>query len=176
MTDMMKWFERKFSLDLPVWMFPSLLERLRGTPARVEDLTHDLSQEVLFVRAGESSWSIQENVGHLLDLEPLWAGRVDDILAGKERMTPADLTNRKTYEANHNATSIKGIVTSFREARTAFVHRLEDLDDASIEKSAMHPRLEQPMRILDLISFVVEHDDHHLARISSLKRESKDLV
>ncbi len=39
-----------------------------------------------------------------------------------------------------------------------------------IGRSAHHPRLNRPMRILDLMVFAAEHDDHHLARISELLR------
>jgi hypothetical protein len=35
----------------------------------------------------------------------------------------------------------------------------------------LHPRLNQPMRVVDLLFFVAEHDDYHLARISELIRE-----
>lgn|GEM_PF-5393098 len=35
---------------------------------------------------------------------------------------------------------------------------------------ALHPRLGVPMRLIDLALFTVEHDDHHLAVISALRR------
>jgi hypothetical protein len=35
---------------------------------------------------------------------------------------------------------------------------------------AWHPRLKVRIRVLDLVFFIAEHDDHHLARISELKR------
>lgn len=35
---MMKWFDRKFTFDLPASMYPNVVERLRGTPARLEDI------------------------------------------------------------------------------------------------------------------------------------------
>ena len=34
----------------------------------------------------------------------------------------------------------------------------------------MHPRLERPMRLIDMMFFHAEHDDYHLARISELRR------
>lgn len=167
--EMMKWFERTFTFDLPESMYPNVVERLRGTPARADLITSGVSNETLTRRDGER-WSIQENLGHLLDLEPLWMGRIDDILHGNNRLRDADLTNRKTHEAGHNAADLNDILVSFREARSDLVRRLEALDKSSIERTATHPRLEQPMRLLDLIFFVAEHDDHHLARITQLKR------
>ena len=165
----MKWFERRFSLDLPAWMFPNVVERLRGTPARVEEIIHGLSPENL-VRRDENRWSIQENIGHLGDLEPLWSGRVQELLEGKNRLMPADLENRKTHEAGHNAGSIQDVLGSFRTLRTALVERLDELDEKAVTLSAVHPRLDQPMRLIDLIFFAAEHDDHHMAEISRLKK------
>jgi hypothetical protein len=62
------------------------------------------------------------------------------------------------------------ILDAFRIARHAFVRRLEGYDDALITRSALHPRLAQPMRLIDHVLFVAEHDDHHLATITRLRR------
>lgn len=161
------WFERKFSLDLPVEMYPYIVERLRGTPVRLEERTLSLSTEVLTCRDGQD-WSIQENVGHLWDLEPLWAGRIADFMAGEDTLRPADLQNTKTHEANHNANSIDNLLKSFRAEREHLVARLDRFDEVAVARSALHPRLNQAMRVVDLIFFVAEHDDHHLARITEL--------
>jgi uncharacterized damage-inducible protein DinB len=165
----MKWFDRTFALDLPSWMYPNVVERLRGTPARIENLLADVA-EVDLTTHDAGRWSIQENIGHLMDLEELWIGRVDDLLTGEERLRDADLTNRKTHDANHHAQESGVILVSFRELRANLVERLEATGDDGIERSALHPRLEQPMRLIDLAVFVAEHDDHHLAEISRLKR------
>lgn len=163
------WFERRFSFDLPAWMYPNILERLRGTPARLEDRVGSLPREMRVWRDGDK-WSIQEHAGHLLDLEALEAKRLEDYAAGRERLTPADLENRKTYEADYNSKEIGEILRAFRKERMEFVERLESLDDDFKERSAIHPRLGLPMRVIDLAFFKAEHDDHHMARISELIR------
>ena len=166
----MQWFERKFTFDLPEWMVPNIVERLRGTPARVDELVAGLDATVLTRRDGES-WSIQEQVGHLFDLEPLWIGRIDDLLNGEERLRPADLLNKKTQNAGHNERSVDEVAGDFRSIRTEFVAQLDGFDETQFSLSAKHPRLEQPMRMLDLLFFVAEHDDHHLAAITRLKKQ-----
>lgn len=163
------WFERKFSFDLPVWMYPNVLERLRGTPARLEDRLRDLPREILVRRDGDK-WSIQEHAGHILDLEDLEAKRLEDYVAQRETLTRADLQNRKTFEANHNSKEIVEILQRLRKERMGFVERLETFDEEFIARSAIHPRLQIPMRVIDLAFFKAEHDDHHMARISELIR------
>jgi uncharacterized damage-inducible protein DinB len=164
------WFERKFALDLPVWMCPNIVERLRGTPARLEELVGGLDRDVLTRRDGDD-WSIQENAGHLWDLEALWIGRLDDFIGGADTLRAADLTNRKTYDANHNSSAIDSILRSFRQERQQFAARLDFLGEADVMRSALHPRLQQPMTVVDHIYFVAEHDDHHLAQITRLMRQ-----
>src|SRR5437867_10484683 len=117
------WFERQFPTGLPVDLFPVVVERLRGTPARLEDRLNSLPVSVLTRRSG-STWSTQENAGHLLDLEPLWRARVEDLLARRPEMSPADLTNRRTHEANHNTAPLGMILSGFRQARLVLVRRL----------------------------------------------------
>lgn len=164
------WFERLFTFDLPVWMYPNVVERLRGTPARLEELVASLNTSVLTRRDGED-WSIQENAGHLWDMELLWFGRLDDVLNGQKTLRVADLTNRKTYDANHNANLLANILAAFRRERLELVRRLDELNEAQVQQTALHPRLQQPMRVLDHAFFMAEHDDHHLAQITRLKRK-----
>ena len=171
MTERTRWFSRTFAFDAEPSAFPAIIERLRGTPARLEDRLQPLSVGVRTTRIDEQ-WSIQENAGHLLDLEPLWAGRLDDFERGTERLRAADLDNRRTHDAGHNAVALDTILAAFRRERLAFVARLERYDDAAIVRTALHPRLSQPMRMIDHALFVAEHDDHHLVTITELLRRT----
>lgn len=167
------WFERHFDLGLPPEAFPEIVERIRGTPARLEERLLGIPEPTLTRRPGEA-WTIKEQVGHLGDLEPLWAGRLDDLLAGAKRLRPADLTNRATHEAAHDRAPLDALLGRFREYRQAVTARLDALDAAALGRTGLHPRLEQPMSVVDLFYFVAEHDDHHLARISALLRAPRD--
>jgi uncharacterized damage-inducible protein DinB len=161
------WFERKFEFSLPVELLPNLLARLRGAPARLEDALSSRPHEIL-VRKAQGKWSAQEHAGHLLDLEPLWLARVGDYVAGKAELTIADLTNRKTTEANHNSRPLEEILLGFRAARGTLLKRVDEIDFALLERAIPHPRLKTPMRLIDHLYFVAEHDDHHLAHIWAL--------
>ena len=86
-------------------------------------------------------------------------------------MRPADLENRKTHEADHNQRSLDQLLSEFRAARMATVVKVESHLGDLAKRSALHPRLQQPMTVVDLLYFVAEHDDHHLARISEILRE-----
>jgi uncharacterized damage-inducible protein DinB len=168
-TELPRWFDRRFTFPGGPEAHPFVRSRLRGAPARLEELTSGLHPSFL-VRRYDEAWSIQENAGHLLDLEPLWAERLDQFLAGADTLRAADLTNRKTDEARHNDAVLGEILEEFREARLAFVRRLDVLSTEDFGRTALHPRLQQPLRLIDHMVFVAEHDDQHLARIWELSR------
>ncbi len=165
-----EWFKREFKLQLDPGTFPGILERLMGTPARLEEKIKDFPKELLHLKR-ENEWSAQENVGHLGDLEPIWLQRVKDILEGKTYLSEADLTNRKTHEAGHNTQSLDELLQTFRQRRRELVRALSGVGGEEVEKTALHPRLKTPMKLIDLAYFVAEHDDHHLAQITTMKKK-----
>ena len=169
MIKRMRWVEREFEFNLPVGAFPCVVERLRGTPARLEELTGGLARERLTAKPG-GLWSIQEQAGHLADLDELHEGRLEDYARGVAVLRAADMRNRKTEEAGHNGARLGDILSAFRAARTRFVERLEALTEEQVAAAALHPRLQKQMRVIDMAYFTAEHDDHHLAAVSELRR------
>jgi uncharacterized damage-inducible protein DinB len=161
------WFERTFDFSFPVELFPNICARLRGTPVRLERLLADAPASLLTERRN-GKWSIQENAGHLLDLEPLWRARLRDYLIPNAELTPADLQNRKTNEADHNSNAPATLFDAFRTERMAFLEEVEQADEAALSRTLVHPRLKIRMRLVDHLYFVAEHDDHHLAEMWQL--------
>jgi uncharacterized damage-inducible protein DinB len=164
------WFERRFRFEhLGEQDFPFLVERLRGAPARAFDKTRALARELLTRRSGDA-WSIQEHVGHLLDLDALHDARLEDYRGGAGVLRPADLQNLRTHEARHNERPLAELTQAFRRERARLLERLEAWEPQGLLASAVHPRLRQPMRLVDMLYFVAEHDDHHLRTMTELLR------
>lgn len=161
------WFERKFDFSFPVGLFPVILERLRGSVCRIEIMVKDLPEEILSKKLDED-WSLKEQVGHLYDLEDLWYGRLEDFLSGEKLLRPADLTNAKTHAANHNARPIHELLQLFSQARYRLIEKAGSFDESIASRVAIHPRLKMPMRLVDSLFFVAEHDDHHIAKMRNL--------
>jgi len=169
MPNHIDWVERRFSFDFPAGLYPELIERLRGAPARLADRLCILPPEIVARRAGPD-WSMQEHAGHLGDLEALVHVRLDNYAAGAELLHAADMSNRRTWEARHNEQPLDAVLAGFRQARAQTLARLEALPPEAFARVARHPRLDQPMRLADMLFFQAEHDDYHLARITDLVR------
>lgn len=158
------WIERKFEFNFPVGLFPVIVERLRGTLPRIEAITKNKTEEDLSQQI-DGKWSVKEQIGHLCDLEELWYGRIEDFLNSKQTLRAADMSNAKTQNANHNKKNIGELLQQFSVARNKLIDKVKHMDEGTAASTSLHPRLQIPMRLIDSLFFIAEHDDHHLAKI-----------
>ena len=163
-----KWFDRKFDFSYDQNILPSIIERLEKTPLLLKEKINEIPTEYLTIKRN-GKWSIQENIGHLTDLEPIWQGRLEDILNNKEELRTADLENKKTDLAEHNEKDIYTLIDEFINIRFLTLKKLHTLTEKEAYNYALHPRLKTPMRTMDLFLFVAEHDNYHLDRIIELE-------
>ena len=108
--------ERKFHFQVEENILPAIRERLLGTIPRLEYKLRDTPAEVQ-KRKPDEKWSIREQVGHLIDLEELWQGRIEDLSQGATDLRAWDLVNRQTFEAGHNERSLEQLLDQFSTVR-----------------------------------------------------------
>ncbi len=174
MIEPIPWTKRAFTFDLPVGAFPALLERLRSTPARAADLASGAPDDLLSRRVN-GKWSAKEHLGHLVDLAPLDEKRLGEYLDRVPVLSPADMGNRATESANHCEEPIQEILRRMRDGRDSLAGKLERLTSEEVALEGIHPRLLKPVRLMDWVYFVAEHDDHHLAHARKAIREQTGL-
>jgi len=168
-----KWFDRKFAFDFGMEVYESLLERFKEAPAMFRQISQKLPDEVQDLKPG-NKWSVKENIGHLMLLEPLWHTRFEEIKKESFKMSPADLSNRATDEMDFNTFSLQDLINSFAKQRAKNISFLNSLQQNDFLKRSIHPRLGHPMRMVDMMYFVSEHDQHHLKAISNIINAHKE--
>lgn len=163
------WLQRSFNFDFNVGLFPVVFSRLEGSIFRLQHIFHEASEE----RAGDTAhgWSAKEHAGHLFDLEELWWKRWEDFYNRREKLTAADMSNAKTHQARHNEKSISELLDAFNIERKKILKTVYSCGQELLERTSLHPRLNKPMRLIDYLYFIAEHDDHHIAAISQLVRD-----
>lgn len=172
MTQQTPWFERAFHFDFPLTQFPVIFSRLEGSLFRLQIILANADDEAC--SNNTEGWSVKEHLGHLSDLEDLWWKRLQDFMDAKEHLTTADLNNTKTKEARHNEKSLEQLMQTFVAERQRILETIYGYDKNTLALTSVHPRLQQPMRLIDSLYFVAEHDDHHIAKISGLLRKPSD--
>ena len=163
------WFDRRFDLGFGMDRWAAIYEQLKGAPQRLQLAVDALPEELLEKKPG-GKWSIKEHAGHLSVMEPLWRIRFEDICAGRPEMTVADLNNAATTGGGFNAVGMEELIRRFSREREASLQLLDGIDAPDGEKTSLHPRLKQPMRVIDLAYFVAEHDDHHILKMTEMWR------
>src|SRR5215203_5588578 len=163
------WFQRSFHFDFPVGLFPVIFSRLEGSIFRLYSLLSNADDELCSHNA--NGWSVKEHIGHLYDLEELWWKRLTDFTENKTVLTAADISNSKTRNAGHNEKTVEQLVQLFTSERQKILETIYGYDHIMLARTALHPRLNQPMRLLDALYFVAEHDDHHISILSGLLRK-----
>ena len=162
-----RWVERKFDFNFSVTMYIELIHRLAKAPEKLKELTQNVPEYIL-KKKSDNQWSIQENAGHLLTADDLFIGRLDDYENGLSQLRPADLSGKRTDIAHYNQSDLAKILKVFRQKRKKYISRLNSHESDFFARTAWHPRLEQPMRVCDMLYFQAEHDDHHLSKITHL--------
>ncbi len=162
--DRQQWTDHIFKLDLdPAWA-GNILTRARDTEIRLKHYCKGLTDDQLSFQPN-GTWSIKEHMGHLIDLEPLFYKRLKELEAFEKELVGADMSNAKTHAANHNSRSLEALLEEFSSLRRNFIGDFLAMPAAAHKHAAMHPRLHIPMKPVDLLFFIAEHDDHHLATI-----------
>jgi len=168
MTHKENWVEKQFEFEFPASKYVEYLQFLRETPAKIENLLKGIPEKELIRRDGDA-WSIQENVGHFLTAESLFLGRLDDYENDVSVLRPARFEDNPTDKSNFNEKDFQLILDEFRAQREIYISRLDALFPEDFGKAILHPRLNKPMRLCDMLFFHAQHDQHHLKRIAELK-------
>ncbi len=156
------WTHRRWSFCFPAELYPAVLERLRGTPARLDECCGALD-DASGCASPEDGWSIRRHVGHLGDLEALLSSRLDAYERGVHELPAADMSNRVSVETDHDAQRLDALLARFRDVRSETMSRLDAYPRDFFARSAWHARLGMQKRVVDTCVFFADHDDHHAA-------------
>lgn len=155
-----KWLDKSFDFGKQSYSPLEFLLLLEEAPKKLESYCKGFSEGDLSRRFNDA-WSVKENIGHLADLESLWLGRSEDFFNSKEILRPADMSNKKSKEAEHNSKPIKAVLNEFKTGRASFVSFCYANITKLENKVAYHERLHSNMSFNDMLYFIEEHDRHH---------------
>jgi len=167
-----KWVDHKFNLGINTGWTINVMSRIKDASIRIAHHVKNLSDEELSVKLN-NAYSIKEHLGHLIDLESLWANRFNQFTQGVPELVHADMSNQKTAVANHNDKSIDVLLAEFELARKELIAVYDNLPLSALNHEALHPRIKEIMKPVDLLFFVAEHDNHHITSMVEIKHQLK---
>jgi uncharacterized damage-inducible protein DinB len=148
----------------------SIATRLQYQHKSLIELIDGLTDEQVRRQVIAGKWSIYENIVHLQTYQHVFIDRVKKIL---EEDTPT--FPRYTAEADpmfheNCARSSREIMQDMLTTRKEMTAGIFSLQDADIEKTAIHPAFGQ-MNLVQWLNFFLLHEAHHLFTIFKLAAE-----
>ncbi len=140
---------------------------LTRTPAALNALLRDLSEEWTHRNEGENTWSVYDTVAHLIHCErDDWMPRAKMILEHGETRTFAPF-DREGFVNEHGDTSLPPLLDEFARRRSRNLDELRtwNLQPQDLERRGRHPAL-GAVTLSQLLATWTAHDLTHMHQIS----------
>ncbi len=148
------------------------LEAVEKSPKQVAAAVSGLTEKVLRYKPAPDKWSIHEILGHLADVEIVYAYRLRQMLADKKPVIAPMDQDDWARNLGHLETPLPELVALYGLNRHANLRLLQRLQPADLEKSAYHPETKQDFSVAQLIERMATHGASHLEQIERLKKEA----
>ena len=142
------------------------IDLLSRTPAVLETLLKDVSEEWTSANEGANTWSPFDVLGHLIQGEETdWIPRAKIILSGSEE--PFEPFDRFAQLEKSKGKSLEQLLTEFTRLREANLEQLKSfkLTEGELNLTGTHPALGE-VTLRNLLATWTAHDLSHIAQIS----------
>ena len=149
------------------------LEAAEKTPKQVAAAVSGLPEKVLRYKPAPDKWCILEILGHLADIEIVYAYRLRQMLADKKPVIAPMDQNEWARNLAYMETPPAELIALYGLNRHANLRLLQRLKPGDLEKSAFHPEIKKDITVAELVQRMGMHGASHLAQIEKLKKEAK---
>ena len=150
-----------------------LLSILAATPASIQSLLANISDEQLRWRHSDGEFSCVENVCHLRDIEAEgYTTRINRILE-EDRPVLADIDGgRLAVEREYNKQDVHEALRAFAQARTANASALTDLGPEELSREGTLEGVGN-VKLEELLVMMRDHDASHLKDIKQILQSER---
>jgi hypothetical protein len=148
------------------------LEAAEKSPKQIAAAVSGLPEKILNFRPALDKWCVHEILGHLADMELLYAYRIRQMLADtKPVIAPID-QDAWAKNLGYMESPVPELVALYGLNRHATLQLLRRMKPGDLEKSAFHPELKREFTVAEMIERISVHGANHLAQIERLKKEA----
>jgi hypothetical protein len=148
------------------------LDAAEKSPKQIAAAVSGVSDKVLRHKPSPEKWCILEILGHLADIEIVYAYRMRQMLADKKPvLAPIDQDDWARH-LGYLETPPAELVALYGLNRHHNLRLLRRLKAEDWSRSAYHPELKREVRLAELVEMMGGHGGNHLAQIERLKKEA----
>lgn len=146
-------------------------EAAEKSPKQVAAAVSGLSEKVLRYKPAPDKWCVLEILGHLADIEIVYAYRLRQMLADKKPVIAPMDQDEWARNLGYMETPPAELIALYGLNRHANLRLLQRLKPGDLEKSAFHPESKKDITVAELVERMGMHGASHLAQIEKLKKE-----
>lgn len=145
-----------------------ILTTLEMIPDQIADTISTVSDDILERKPSDDEWSIKEIVGHIIETDLLFSQRLRVLLEGQGiPVIPRSAPPWKLHEGKgYETLSVDQLLKRLREARSTSLELVSNLEAEHWTRQGT--LLGTIASVLDLGSWLANHDRGHLAQIRQL--------
>jgi hypothetical protein len=148
------------------------LDTAEESPKQIAAAALGLPETTLRYKPKPDKWCILEMLGHLADMEILYAYRIRQMLADKDPVIASIDQDAWAKNLGYLESSPPELVALYGLNRHANVRLLSRLKAEDLQKSARHPELAHRVTVGDYVQMMSKHGPNHLEQIERLKKEA----
>ena len=142
-------------------LYPALVCRLKTQHLAVTEIVKHIDEQRLNHHPEPGKWSIRDNIAHLVSYQPVFIGRVNQMLKGD---TPTFNAYRADDEADFieaRGLSLNDMLSKLNGNRRQILELITNLPDDQLSLKGTHPKYGTLM-ITEWTEFFLLHEAHHL--------------
>ena len=148
------------------------LDAAEKSPKQIAAVVSGLPDKTLRYKPSTEKWCILEVLGHLADIEIVYAYRLRQMLAdAKPVIAPMD-QDAWAKNLGYMETPAQELIALYGLNRHHNLQLLRRLKPGDLEKSAFHPELKHDVTVADYVEKMGTHGATHLAQIERLKKQA----
>jgi len=146
------------------------LDAAEKSPKQIAAAVSGLPDKSLRYKPSPDKWCILEILGHLADMEILYAHRFRQMLADKKPVIAPIDQDAWAQNLGYMETPAPELVALYGLNRHHNLRLLRRLNPGDLEKSAFHPELKHDVTVAEYVERMGTHGANHLAQIERLKK------
>jgi hypothetical protein len=152
------------------------LDAAEKSPKQIAAAVLGLPDKTLRYKPSPEKWCILEVLGHLADIEIVYAHRFRQMLADKKPVIAPMDQDAWAQNLGYMETPAPELVALYGLNRHHNVQLLRRLKSGDLGKSAYHPELKHDVTVAEYVERMGTHGANHLQQIERLKKQATSIM
>lgn len=150
-------------------LYSSLVCRLKTQHLAVAEIVKHIDEQHLNHRPEPGKWSIKDNIAHLVSYQPVFIGRVHQMLKGGTPVFNAYRADDQADFIEARGWSLEDLLSKLNGNRRQILELITNLPDSQLSLTGTHLKY-GTLTITEWTEFFLLHEAHHLFTMFKLAK------